>query len=197
MLVLDRLHYKRNLLISIVISELLCIAAFLFSPDSTKSANIMLYSEPIILINNIQPTTQLPKLKRIRPTAPALVIANITEELETLDDVIVASNFSKEKDSDVTEDISVLETTNLSAAPRLTFEVIPDEKDDKISGSLNLFLKIDTDGKVISHKVLYNSIDCGKCLNKSISAAYRSKWQPGLANGIEVDYWVEKAYVFN
>ncbi|MEJ2195207.1 MAG: hypothetical protein P8X73_10185, partial [Ignavibacteriaceae bacterium] len=79
----------------------------------------------------------------------------------------------------------------------LTFEVLPEEIDDKISGSLNLFLKIGTDGKVISHKVLFSSIECGNCIDKIISAVYRSKWLPGLLHGIEVEYWVEKSYVFN
>jgi len=192
-----RLHNRRNLLIAIIISETLCIAAFLFSPKSSGIASTIKYTEPIILINNIQPTTQLPKMEKIKPTAPVIVIVDETEETEILDDVIVASIFSKEEDSDAQEDISELESGNISTAPRLTFEVLPEEKDDKISGSLNLFLKIDTTGKVISHKVLFSSIECGNCMDKIINAVYRSKWQPALSHGIEVDYLVEKSYVFN
>jgi len=185
------------LLVSIIISELLCITAFLFSPNPSNITFKVNNSEPIILIDNIQPTTQLPKMEKIKPTAPVIVIVDETEETEILDDVIVASIFSKEEDSDAQEDISELESGNISTAPRLTFEVLPEEKDDKISGSLNLFLKIDTTGKVISHKVLFSSIECGNCMDKIINAVYRSKWQPALSHGIEVDYWVEKSYVFN
>jgi len=192
-----RLHYERNLLIAIIVSEMLCIAAFLFSPKSSSAGYIFNHSEPIILINSIQPTTQLPIVERIKPTDPAIVIVDITEEPELLDDVTITLTSSKEYDSDMSEDIAKLETGNLSTAPRLTFEVLPDKRDYNISGSLNLFLKIDTDGIVISHKVLYNSIECEKCLDKIISAAYRSKWQPAIENGIEVNYWVEKSYVFN
>lgn len=190
-----RLHYKRNLLIAIIVSEMLCIAAFLFSPKSSSAGYIFNHTEPIILINSIQPTTQLPVVERIKPTAPAIVIVDITEEPELLDDETITLTSSEEYDT--SEDIAKLETGNLSTAPRLTFEVLPDKRDYNISGSLNLFLKIDTDGKVISHQVLYNSIECEKCLDKILSAAYRSKWQPARENGIEVNYWVEKSYVFN
>ena len=195
MLFAHRLHYERNLLIAIIVSEMLCIAAFLFSPKSSSAGYIFNHTEPIILINSIQPTTQLPIVERIKPTAPAIVIVDITEEADILSDVTITLTSSEEYDT--SEDIAKLETGNLSTAPRLTFEVLPDKRDDKISGSLNLFLKIDTDGKVISHQVLYNSIECEKCLDKIISAAYRSKWQPAIENGIEVNYWVEKSYVFN
>jgi len=174
---------------------MLCIAAFLFSPKSSSAGYIFNHTEPIILINSIQPTIQLPVVERIKPTAPAIVIVDITEEANILDDVTITLTSSEEYDT--SEDIAKLETSNLSTAPRLTFEVLPDKRDDKISGSLNLFLKIDTDGKVISHQVLYNSIECEKCLDKIISAAYRSKWQPAIENGIEVNYWVEKSYIFN
>jgi len=192
-----RLHIKRNLLISIIISELLCIVAFLFSPDSSKTSFEVKYADPIILINNIQPTIQSPKRKRIKPPTPVIVIADAIEEPEIMDDVIVASTSSKKEDSDASKDFTVLESSSISTAPRLTFEVIPEGKDDKISGSLNLFLKIGTNGKVTSHKVLFSSIECENCMDKIISAVYRSKWQPALSHGIEVDYWVEKSYVFN
>ena len=197
MLFAHRLHYKRNLLIAIIVSEMFCIVAFLFSPKSSSAAEIFNHTEPIILINSIQPTTQLPKVERLKPTAPAIVIVDITEEPELLDDVTITLTSSEEYDSFDSEDIAKLEMGNLSTAPRLTFEVLPDKRGDKISGRLNLFLKIDTNGKVISHKVLYNSIECEKCLDKIISAAYRSKWKPAVENGIEVNYWVEKSYVFN
>jgi hypothetical protein len=75
--------------------------------------------------------------------------------------------------------------------------VLPDEKGDEISGSLNLSLKIGKGGKVINHKVLFSSLECENCMDKILSALYRSKWQPAVTNGIEVDYWVEKSYVFN
>ena len=197
MLFSHRLHTKRNFLISVIISEILCIAAFLLSPNSNTTAYKVNHTEPIILIDNIQPTTQLPKVERIKPAAPVIFIADVSEESEILDDVIIAASSSKVKDSATSEDVAILETGNYSTAPRLTFEVLPDEKDDQTTGSLNLSLKIDKDGKVISHKVLYNSIECEKCMDKIISAVYRSKWQPAITNGIEVDYWVEKSYVFN
>ena len=192
-----RLHIKRDLLIAIVISELLCIAAFLLSPSSGRSAVIINHTEPIILIDNIQPTTQLPIVEKTKPTVPVIFIADLIDEPELLDDVEIAAATSKEEDSDTSEDVVVLETGSYSSAPRITFEVLPDEKGDDISGSLNLSLQIGKAGNVISHKVLFNTLECENCMDKIISAVYRSKWQPAITNGIEVDYWVEKSYVFN
>ena len=192
-----RLHTKRILLVSIIISELLCIAAFVLSPYPDKTTFKVTHSEPIILIDNILPTIQLTKRERLKPSEPVIVIADVTEDPELLDDVIAAATFYKAEDSDVLKEIAELELGSISTAPRLTFEVLPEEKDDKISGNLNLFLKIGTNGKVISHKVLFSSIECGNCMDKIISAVYRSKWQPALSHGIKVDYWVEKSYVFN
>jgi hypothetical protein len=191
-----RLHIKRDLLIAVIISELLCISAFLLSPNPSRSDDTLLYSEPIILINNIQPTTQLPEVETKKPNAPLIYIADLIEEPELLDDVVIAAVTSKEEDSDASEDVALLETGFYSSAPRLTLEVLPDEKEDQISGSLNLSLKIGKDGKVISHKVIFSTLECENCMDKILSAVYRSKWQPALTNGIEVDYWVEKSYVF-
>ena len=184
-------------MIAIMVSELFCIAAFLFSPSSSNTDDIINYTEPIILIENIQPTTQMPKVERNKPTAPVIFIADLIEELEILDNVEIATAKTKVEDFDVLDDVAILETGSYSTTPRLTFEVLPDEKDDQISGSLNLSLKIGKDGKVISHKVLFSTLECEKCMEKIMSAVYRSKWLPAITNGIEVDYWVKKSYVFN
>jgi hypothetical protein len=61
---------------------MLCISAFLFSPNSSSTADIINHSEPIILINSIQPTTQLPKAEKTKPTAPVIYIADVIEEPE-------------------------------------------------------------------------------------------------------------------
>jgi hypothetical protein len=176
---------------------MLCISAFLFSPNSNSTANIINHTEPIILINYIQPTTQLPKAEKTKPTAPVIYIADVIEEPDMLDDVEIAAAKSIEEDSDASDDVALLNTGSYTSAPRLTFEVLPDKKGNEISGSLNLSLKIGKKGEVISHKVLFSSLECENCMDKILSALYRSKWQPAVTNGIEVDYWVEKSYVFN
>lgn len=197
MLFTHRLHIKRDLLIAIAISEMLCISAFILSPNSIESANIINHTEPIILIDNILPTIQLPEFEKVKPSAPVIYIADIIEEPEMLDDVEIVAAKSIEVESNASEYVTVLETGNYSTVPRLKFEVLPDKKGDGISGSLNLSLKIGKDGKVISHKVIFSTLECENCMDKIISAVYRSKWQPAVTNGIEVDYWVEKSYVFN
>ncbi|MCW8960023.1 MAG: energy transducer TonB, partial [Ignavibacteriaceae bacterium] len=65
------------------------------------------------------------------------------------------------------------------------------------SGSLKLKLKIDRSGKVADYVILFNSIDCEDCLKEIISAVYKSLWEPGIKNGLETEFWVEKSYTFN
>jgi hypothetical protein len=88
-------------------------------------------------------------------------------------------------------------TTPLPSMPRLIFEMVPSDEENKINGKLELSLKINEDGKVIDHKILFNSLDCSDCLNLIIHAAYKSKWEPAIVDGKKADFWVEKSYTFN
>ena len=82
------------------------------------------------------------------------------------------------------------------SAPRLLYEVVPAGGEDNYHGSLQLSLKINEDGRVIDHRILFNSLDCPECLNHLIKTAYKSKWEPAIVNGIKEDYWVVKSYTF-
>lgn len=80
--------------------------------------------------------------------------------------------------------------------PRLLYEKLPSGGENKITGQLQLSLKINEDGQVTDHRILSNTIDCSDCLNTIISSAYKSKWEPAMVNGKKADYWVVKSYTF-
>lgn len=196
MLSSERKHYKRNFKIAIVVSELLVICAFLFSPRSSISEKVLLYDEPIILINEIPQTVQKNQMLKRKPEVPIIYIPNDIDALEILDDVEQAIDF-EEKVAE--ETIISSNSTNhyMNHVPRQTLEVMPSIDKKDFEGQLQLSLKINERGEVIAHKILLNSLNCSDCLNQIISAAYNSRWEAGIINGKKSDYWVKKSYVFN
>jgi hypothetical protein len=84
-----------------------------------------------------------------------------------------------------------------SRAPKQLFEVLPQKQKEEYEGTVQLKLKIDEKGKVTAHTILYNSLECGDCLKEIITAAYKTKWEPGMKNGAPSEFWVEKSYSFN
>jgi hypothetical protein len=193
----DRIHYKRNLLLAVIFSEALCISAFLLSPDVSEYKNLSVITEPIIWIYDIPPTVQRDPIKKIKPPIPDIFIAGEIDAFDILEDVELSPVSNIEQTFTASSRTERIKFANNNSAPRLTLEVLPDDSGNRLSGSLNLSLKVDVNGKVIDHRVLLNSIECADCLDDIIAAAYKSKWVPARLNGLEVMYWVEKSYVFN
>ena len=189
-------YYSRNIKISLILSELLVICAFLFSPKITDN-NFPEIREPIFLIDDIPITFQHNKFASEKPSTPEIFISAEISEPVILDDVI----FKNIVDQETENNNEVADVNNLNKwerkSPRQLLEVLPDERDRNYSGSLQLKLKIDNSGKVAEHVVLFNSIECEDCLSEIISAVYKSLWEPGMKNGTETEFWVEKSYTFN
>jgi hypothetical protein len=80
--------------------------------------------------------------------------------------------------------------------PRQTLEVVP-QNTEGAKGIIILVLKIGTDGQVKEHKVIYNTSNSQPCLNSTIEAAYRSRWEKIKMEGRQIEYWIEKSYSFN
>jgi hypothetical protein len=80
--------------------------------------------------------------------------------------------------------------------PRQTLEVVP-QNTEGIKGTIILVLKIGTDGLVKEHKVIYNTSNSQPCLNGTIEAAYKSRWEKIKMEGRQIEYWIEKSYSFN
>ncbi|MGB5528914.1 MAG: hypothetical protein WBQ32_03010 [Ignavibacteriaceae bacterium] len=190
-------HYSRNLKISLILSELLIICTFLFSPNLINDKYFEI-REPIFLIDDIPITFQPKKYISEKPETPEIFITGEVYEPIILDNIIIANiaEVNAARGDEVTEPYNV----NLvwePRSPRQLLEVLPDERNRNYSGSLQLKLKIDNFGQVAEHVVLFNSIDCEDCLREIISAVYKSLWEPGIKSGAETEFWVEKSYTFN
>jgi len=190
----DRIHYKRNVLISLISSETIIILAFLFFPKSLTEKKEIIIGESVSLSEFIPPTLQKLSFKKPPPKVPVPVISDEVDAFDLLDDVKILSSEIISENSE--EDVAAL-TGTVNTSPRLTYEVLPQDKEHLISGALSLSLKIDKSGKVVEHKILQNSIECEECIGKIINIAYKSKWEPAYKNGAKITDWVRKSYVFN
>ena len=179
--------------ISLIISEIILILTFLFFPQSFNEKKEIVIGESIYLSEIIPPTLQKISSVLPPPKVPIPVISDDVDAFDLLDDVEIIS-------SDIVSEISKKESTQTgitNTSPRLTYEILPENKEKLISGTLNLSLKIDQTGKVIEHKILRNSIECEKCLKNLIDIVYKSRWEPAYKNGSRITDWVQKSYVFN
>lgn len=193
----SKIHYKRNILISIILSELLIIAVFIFSPENSDSNEKKLYDEPIVLYNEIPRTVQSLPVQMSRPEVPAIYISDEPEAFQLLEDVSLASNEQQQTNVVSAESAHLNKVQTAASAPRQIFEVVPADRDNEFTGRLQLSLKINEKGQVVDHRIIYNSLDCAECLYEIIKAAYKSRWEPGYVNGKSTDYWVMKSYIFN
>jgi hypothetical protein len=80
--------------------------------------------------------------------------------------------------------------------PRQTLEAVP-QNTESVKGTIILVLRIGTDGLVKEHKVIFNSTSNKMCLNSTIEAAYKSRWEKIKMEGRQIEYWIEKSYLFN
>ena len=191
----SKTHYKRNILISIILSEALIISAFIFSPERPGNNVKILYDEPVILFSEIPRTVQNPPIQVQKPEIPPISITDEMEAFELLGDVNLSSIVSNQN-TKVSTVIADQNIQSVRTAPRLIFEVMPAAGDNTFSGKLQLSLKINENGRVIDHRIIFNSLGCTKCLDEIVRTAYKSKWEPAMANGKKEDYWVIKTYTF-
>ena len=192
----ERVHYKRNFLISLIISETIIIFTFVFFPVMQRERIETIINEQIFFSDIVPPTRQNVK-KIIPPKRPVIPI--ISEEIDAFDllediKITVAALTESEQIESKNENVN---TGFPDVVPRLSLEVLPDNKDGQLNGRLSLSIKISKKGNVIGHKILLNSLDCEGCIDKVISAVYKSKWEPAVRNGVEAEYWVQKSYIFN
>ena len=192
-----KIHYKRNILVSIILSEVLTISAFLLSPDSSLRDKKNIYDEPIVLINDVPQTIQSNTARGARPTIPQVFIPDKVDAFDLLEDVNLSAETYELNDRASTESAAHTNIRPVRSSPRQIFEVLPANEDNVFNGKLQLSLKINGNGRVVDHRILFNSLDCKDCLNDIIKAAYRSRWEPAMVNGKNSDYWVVKSYIFN
>ena len=190
-------YYKRNILISIIISEILVISAFVFSPKENLSDRKIIIDEPVFLLSDIPQTRQSSAQQTPPPKLPPINMIEEIDAYETLEDVTIAQGTSNQSEESLVDYKGESSIKYVSSAPRLLYEVVPAGGEDDYRGRLQVSLKINQEGEVIDHRIIFNSLDCTDCLNKLIKAAYKSRWQPASVNGQKRPYWVVKSYSFN
>lgn len=173
------------------------ICIFMFSPDKSVWDKKLIYDEPVIHFDEIPFTVQTLPVATPKPDIPVIYISDKVEAFELLDDVSLPSKVAGQNAEVSFESGDQMNIRPVRSAPRQIFEALPANDDNEINGRLQLSLKINENGRVIDHRILFNSLDCNDCLNGIINAAYRSRWEPGLVNGKHTDYWVVKSYKFN
>ncbi len=83
MLKYDKTYYRRNILISIIISEILVISAFVLSPrESTHNTKIII-SDPVILYDDIPQTIQRSAEPAPPPQIPPIIFSEEIEAYQT------------------------------------------------------------------------------------------------------------------
>lgn len=190
-------HYSRNFKLGLIVSELLVICAFLYSPDF-KQSQVNEIKEPLIIIDDIPITIQKNEYRAVSPAIPEITIAGDIDDPILLDDIVILNNTSSEFETANQFDVVENATQKMQrATPRQLLEVLPDKSKRNYDGSIQLRLKIDKSGKVADHVVLFNSLECEDCLKDIISSVYKSVWEPGISDGKETEFWVEKSYTFN
>lgn len=190
-------RYSVNFKISLIFSELIIITAFLIAPD-VEYNNPPDTNEPLILIDEIPITIQNSEYASKKSVTPVIIITEEISEPEILDDIAIPNNFANVNQAVENHNIAINENVKLDRKPpRQILEVLPEKKKFSYVGTLILKIKIDSQGKVTDHLILFNSLECEDCLSEIISAIYKSIWEPGVKEGIAMEYWVEKSYTFN
>jgi len=85
---------------------------------------------------------------------------------------------------------------SLPFVPKQILEVLPQNVDGE-KGEILLLLKIGKDGYVKEHKVIMNTVNDPIGLKNVLEAAYKSRWEKIKIEETQIEYWIEKKYIFN
>lgn len=196
------LKFKSGVILSLLIILLTVLFFPAFQMEIIESQSYQ--SGEVITVIDIPNTDQkegAAKAKSIPPKPELFIVMD--EDIELLPDIEIeettldASEDQVETETGTEQGTGPIQASSLPFVPRQVLEVIPKNIDDDTKGRIALSLMIGKDGKAKQHKVLVNTIRNEKSLEKVLSAAYNSKWQPVVIEGDSVEFWIEKRYSFN
>lgn len=194
--------YDLNIKLGLIISLLVLISLFIFSPQIiNKKTEIPYFPEPLITVLDIPQTNQSDLSAPPHPAAPALSsLIEPIDDPEPLGDYQIKES-SKEKTNQTSSKHTagkkgIYEATSFPFVPRQLIEVVPEKVEDA-EGAVKLRLLINREGIVKTHNVLSNTLNKQELFKNVIEAVYKSKWQPISFDGEKVEYWIEKTYSFN
>ncbi len=193
-------HHKKysvHLKVSLVISEAIVILFFLFSPSISTKKNDMILLDEITASEIIPPTIFQQKPLSSKPPLPEIKFGNLITEDFFFEDVSLQKTENNETVPNLLVSLNKKISPLSNTIPRQILEVLPQPSNGEFHGSITLKLKINEDGKVVDYKILYSNLDCKNCINKVLTAAYQSIWEPALIRGKTAEYWIEKTYNFN
>ncbi len=198
----EKIHYSRNFEIALIISLSIVILLFTFFPNNLGKGKTSNNNNSIIFtLKDIPPTVQSSGSKQTAqqiPKVPAILIPSNIEQPEVLKDIKITDNNLNSSGSTANATSAKAGASSpLPFVPRQILEVIPKKADKDVNGYIKLSLKIGTDGKVESYKIIANTTNCSQCLKNVLEAALKSRWQPAAVNGRNIGYRVEKTYNFN
>jgi hypothetical protein len=204
----DKLHYKRNLNIGIIVSLIIITSSFYLSPNfKDEPSEIPQVKEQLITVIDIPRTVQTKSSETVsqpKKIIPSLVVE--IDEPEVLQNVMIDDASLDEKSDSKSNNLTsspqhgdkALPFSSLPFIPRQFLEVLPEKPADDVEGYIKLSLKIGKGGMVKEHRILNNTVKaCEECLHNVIEAVYKSKWAPVIIEGDSVQFWLEKTYRFN
>jgi len=196
----DKILYRRNLKAGIAAALILAIVLFGFFPEFRRNKALIQQSEPLILLSDVPSTVHDNSFPAPSPHPPMPEIIAPADVLEwplpdvDITDVSAAGNNTNGKDALADKGNSGFSPA--SFIPKQTLEVFPEKSKNHAEGEVKLSLRIGGEGKALAHKVLLNTTGSEECLQNSIKAAYKSRWNPVDTALISSGYWVEKTYEF-
>ena len=190
-------YYSLHFKISLIISEIIVILLFLFTPSLSTNKNRVIFLDEISS-TEIIPLTILPENSYYsKPTVPEIILSNFTDDDIILEDVSANKKRNDTANSELSASLINDTKFKLNSIPRQIMEVLPQQSEGEFYGSVTLRLKIDKNGKVSDYKILFSDINCKNCIEKILAAAYQSIWEPAQIKGKTTEYWIEKTYNFN
>ena len=200
----DKFNYSFNFKVSIIVSLLICILAFLLYPNlSSEKKEIPYFPEPVITLIDIPNTEQSSRAAPPMPAVPTISsLLNPIDEPEPLPDIKIKETSKYEGapegigKSEQGNATSIYESSALPFIPRQILEVVP-EKVEGAEGYIKVRVLIGIDGFVKKHEILNNTTDSQICLKNVVDAVNKSRWQPITIEGEKIEYWIEKTYSFN
>jgi hypothetical protein len=195
----DKILYRRNLKAGIVTALVLAILLFGFFPEFKRNKALIQQSEPLILLSDVPSTVHDNSFfAPPHPPMPEIIVSDYVLEWPLPDvemaDVVAAGNNANGKN--IRADKGNSSFSPASFIPKQTLEVFPEKSKNHAEGEVKLSLRIGGEGKALAHKVLLNTTGSEECLQNSIKAAYKSRWNPVDTNLVSSGYWVEKTYEF-
>ena len=196
----DKIHYRRNFEISVIVSLVLTIIVFSIYPKpEEKNDTVFYYGDMLITTLDIPHTDQMPAAPA--PPKPILPLQFVeVDDLELLPDVEVEENtldteFGEgEVNGPKNPSDEVLQFSSLPYKPRKSYAHVP--KITGCEGEIKLALHIGKDGRIKEHRVLINTTDSDECLNRVLESMYKSRWMPVIIEGDRFEFWLEESVIF-